>query len=293
MRGWRIAGGAPVPVALPASAPGPDHVVVAVEAAWLPRAAGDSPAVAGGAAVGVVTETGEHASGLRGRRVLVAAHDACGECEVCRRGGAAACPHGGARGGDLPGTLAEHAVVPARSVVALDGDLAVPGPAAAALAGEVAIAYAMYVRGNIGPREPAVIVGDDACARFLAQILVAKGVTPATGDEAPAGDRPLRVFSTDPSGRDQAVERCGPRATLVVRAAQGLPLVVPAALLAREVAIVAVAGAHPDLLTEIAALAVRGEVRLDASAVDVVPLDEVAAALAGPADRALVVAIPR
>src|SRR4029079_13076735 len=118
--------------------------------------------------------------------VLVGPHLPCGECEVCRRGGAVVCRHGRTLRGDLAARL----VVPARWVVVLDAGLDVPGPEAAAIAGDLAIAYAMYVRANIGPREPAVIVGDDAVARFLERVLVAKGVTPAP---APDSERPLRV----------------------------------------------------------------------------------------------------
>ena len=64
-----------------------------------------------------------------------------------------------------------------------------------------------------------------------------------------------------------AASLAGPRATLTVRAAPGAPGAAgePAALLelaAREVTILGVAGAHPDLVVEVAAMCVKGEIDL-------------------------------
>jgi D-arabinose 1-dehydrogenase-like Zn-dependent alcohol dehydrogenase len=269
-----------------------DDAIVEVEAAWLPRGVGATPGlVAGGAAVGRVTGGGEHAAPFVGARVLVGTHVACGECEVCRRGGAAVCPAGGAHGVTRPGTLAKTITVPVRAVLPLAGGLDVPGPVAAAIGGDLAVAYAMYVRASIGPREPAIVVGDDACAAMLARVLVAKGVTPAVGAEEgariAAEGKPLRVFATTAAAVPAALALVGPRTTLVVRAGQGVELA--PALLAREVTLHAVVGAHPDLLTEIAALVVRGDVVLDDSTVEVVGMEGVAAALASPSARSLVV----
>src|SRR5688500_15905445 len=296
MTAWQLVAGEPRAVGDQADppAPGVDDVVVAVEAAWLPRDARATAGVAGGAAVGTVADAGDQARALIGRRAVIAMHVACGECEVCRRGGAAVCPRGGVHGVTRRGTLAERITAPVRSATVLDDGLGVPGPEAAAIAGDVAIAYALYVRAGIGPGEPAVVCGDDACARFLAQVLAAKGV--AVIDAAAAAtrgdaERPLRLFATTAAARPQALALAGPRATVIARVTgAGGGLAVAPELLAREVTVHAVAGAHPDLMTEIIALVVRGDVVL-AGAVDVVRLDGVAAALAAPSDRSLVVAL--
>ena len=69
--------------------------------------------------------------------------------------------------------------VASRWVVALADGLELPLPHAAAVAGDVATAYTLYARTGLGPREPVVIVGDNAVSRFLVEILRAKGITPA------------------------------------------------------------------------------------------------------------------
>jgi threonine dehydrogenase-like Zn-dependent dehydrogenase len=187
---YRIAGGSAVRVDDPAPPPGVDDVVVEVDGAWLaPEAAGaDLAVVAGSAAVGTIVDAGAQARALVGTRAVVGPHVPCGDCEVCRRGGAAVCPRGGVLGIDRRGTLADRITVPARWVVGFGGGLDIPGPAAAAVGGDLAIAYALYARASIGPREPAIVVGDDASARLLVQILIARGVTPiAVAGEDRAG----------------------------------------------------------------------------------------------------------
>jgi 6-hydroxycyclohex-1-ene-1-carbonyl-CoA dehydrogenase len=246
-----------------------------------------------GAAVGVVEASGT--------RVLVPAIEPCGQCDVCRRGGAAVCTHAKRR---APNEW--RARVSSRWLVALGDGLELPGPAAAAVAGDVATAYTMYARTNLGPREPAVITGTTATARFLVEILRAKSITPVVlADRADAawcewvasrgaavarspdeiaaqiaaqglGARPLRWLATD--GAEVAAALAGPRATLTVLASPDARDL-PAALLANEVAIIGVAGPHPDLIVEAAALCARGEIDL-AGGVTTDPADRTRAVIA-------------
>ena len=58
-------------------------------------------------------------------------------------------------------------VAAARWVVALGDGLELPLPGAAAVAGDVALAYTLYARTGVGAREPVVVVGADPIARFL------------------------------------------------------------------------------------------------------------------------------
>jgi threonine dehydrogenase-like Zn-dependent dehydrogenase len=270
---------------------GVDDVEVEIEA--------EAPAC--GSAAGRVVATGERAIVLAGKRVLVGPLEPCGECEVCRRGGAPVCPLAKRRR-----DLGERRLVAAgRWTVALGDGIELALPAAAAVAGDVAIAYTMYARTGIGPREPAVITGASAVARFVVEILVAKGVTPAVvadpaaaawcdwllakgaivsrvsaaaGDDearhivatalrAAAADpgasapetagKPWRVFACGDHARAHAL--AGARATLTALAPSP-PL--PAELVAREVTIIGVAGAHPDLVVEAAAMCVKREIDL-------------------------------
>jgi len=220
--------------------------------------------------------------GRAGERLyVVGPTDPCGQCEICRRGGAAVCPQPRAR------AAGPRVYVASRWAVELGDGLELPLPAAAAVGGDVATAYTLYARTGLGPRDPVAVVGATAVTRFLVEILRAKGLAPivladdpawrawlahagaavvATPAEVPAalaaqglGARPLRVIAT--GAFEAAYALAGPRATLTLLADRAMPAV-PAALAAREVTIVGVAGPHPDLVTEAAALCARGQIDL-------------------------------
>ncbi|HWO18997.1 MAG TPA: alcohol dehydrogenase catalytic domain-containing protein [Kofleriaceae bacterium] len=257
-------------------------------------------AARGVAAIGRVTAAGARAAALVDRRVLVGPIDPCGECEICRRGGAAVCPRArrreaaGAAAGDPPRRL----VAAARWLVPLEGGLELAAPAGAAAAGDAAVAYTLYARTGIGPREPTVVVGASPIARFLVEILRAKGAAPvvvvdpahaawaawlagrgaavaragadADDDEVRAavaaelaahgaGARPWRVLAATREAVPRAAALAGPRATLTLLA----PVPdLPGDLVAREVTVIGVVGAHPDLVVEVAAMCQKGEIDL-------------------------------
>jgi len=240
--------------------------------------------VQGTAAIGRVVDAGERARSLVGRTVLVGPIDPCGECEVCRRGGAAVCPLARRRT-QISSTL----IARGRWVVPLGDGLELPIPAGAAVAGDVALAYTLYARTGAAPREPLVIAGASAVTRFLVEIAIAKGLAPvviadpahtgwrdwlmsrgvevATGaGEASAvfvaqglGGKPWRVIATTAASVEVAAALAGPRATLTVLAP--IPSL-PGDLATREVTVITVAGAHPDLVVEAAAMCVKGEIDL-------------------------------
>jgi 6-hydroxycyclohex-1-ene-1-carbonyl-CoA dehydrogenase len=242
-----------------------------------------------GAAVGRVDDAGEGSAILLGKRVLVGPIDPCGQCDVCRRGGAAVCAFAKRRG-DVGARLRASS----RWVVALGDGLELPVPAAAAVAGDVALAYTLYARTGLGPREPVVIAGDTAVTRFLVEIVRAKGITPTVvsdGDDVwrewllgkgaavvaandrvheaitaaiaaqGLGARPWRVIATTGTALSLAAQLAGPRATLTAFVDGDAPAL-PGELLAREVTAIGVAGPHPDLIVEAAAMCVKGEIDL-------------------------------
>ncbi len=171
----------------PAASPNEGDVVIAVTAAQLRRSDLDSRgAVPGVAALGTVIAAGEQALGLLGKRVLVGAIDPCGECDVCRRGSAAACPSASHRGAATRGTLAERVTAQARWTVALDDEMKLEGPALAAIAGDAAVAYTLYARSNVASRDPVIVLGTSPVTRFLVEILLAKGITPVVLADAAA-----------------------------------------------------------------------------------------------------------
>jgi len=135
--------------------------------------------------------------------------------------------------------------------------------------------------------EPVIVIGETPIARFLIEILLAKGISPiAVADSEPwlnwlatkgvaaardraaltealaaqsLGTRPWRMICGDPAAARIAVELARPRSMLTVLASAPVAI---GGLLAREVAIVGVAGAHPDLVVEAAAMCVKGEIDL-------------------------------
>jgi threonine dehydrogenase-like Zn-dependent dehydrogenase len=245
-----------------------------------------------GSGIGRVVEAGERAAVLLGKRVLVGPTDPCGECEVCRRGGGSVCPLARRRT-----TSGERTITAAaRWVVALGDGLELP-PSGAAVAGGVALAYTLYARTGVAPREPVVVTGASPVTRFLVEILLAKGATLAVvADASPAawvdwllakgvtvartaqidevratciaafsaqglGGKPWRVIATTADGVVTAAALAGPRATLTVLA----PIAaLPGDLADREVTVITVAGAHPDLVVEVAAMCVKGDIDLSA-----------------------------
>ncbi len=308
MRAWQshANGGELVAVEVAEPAPGPTQVVVAVEAAVVaaPELAGPPHLVAGGAGIGRVVAAGEAATDLLDRRVLVGPEQPCGECDLCRRGGAVLCRSALLLGRNANGTLAERVVASARWVCPLDGDLQLPDAEAAVLAREAAWAYAMLASASVAPGEPVIIVGDSVVTRLLAALAEHRGTRPIVGvrrgaaelaaeigergrvieldgDVASArelaaraaaelghGERPAKIFETsaDSKMRALALALAGPRAHLTLLAADAIGAA-PAAFdlgeaIEREVSVVGFRGAHPDLLPELAALVVKGELEV-------------------------------
>jgi D-arabinose 1-dehydrogenase-like Zn-dependent alcohol dehydrogenase len=319
MRAWRPnPSGALAALEVPLPEPTGDRALVQIEAAALGApelAAGNLPLTPGGAAVGTVVATGDEASHVLGRRVLVGPRAPCGECDRCRRGAAAVCARGAMLGRDTDGTLATHVVASARWLCPLEEGLALPGPAAAAAARELVDAYALYARTGVAPGEPVIIAGASVVDRFLVEIALAMGTRPialadqdqeewrrfvesraltvvdATADEllartraaaagAGLGERPWRVFDGEGTHRSRAraLTLAEPAATITLLASvqPDQAEVSLEALVARGCTVIGVAGAHPDLMSEAAALAATGEVGLAeaVTVIDVTALEE-------------------
>ncbi|HLL20766.1 MAG TPA: hypothetical protein VK427_01485 [Kofleriaceae bacterium] len=210
---------------------------------------------------------------------------------MCRAGGATVCPLA------KPRELSSRIRVMGRWVVALQDGLDLPSPAAAAVPGDVALAYTAYARTSISAADAVVIVGKSPVTRFLVEILRAKAIVPTvvvegeddgwtgwlTGKgavfvtvttradaaaqvrEAIAGQgrgvRPTRVIATSSDAAELACQLAYRRGTLTLlpTSQRGLDIGLAAE---REVTVIGVARAHPDLVVEAAALCVKGEVDL-------------------------------
>ncbi|MDB4968447.1 MAG: Alcohol dehydrogenase GroES domain protein [Myxococcales bacterium] len=207
---------------------------------------------------GTVVEAGEAAKEWLGRRVVVPRILSCGDCAACRRGRVAHCPARATRAG-----LAERETVGARWLANVEPPLWPDGVELwqlAALADAALAPYTALSRAGVGPGDRVVVVGRDARARFAAAIAIAKGAT--VEEDASAG---AIVLAAGPADYARALSLVAPGVTLVLL--DGAPALPPlatdwSALVAAEAHVLGAVGGHPDLLPELCALVVRGQLRL-------------------------------
>lgn len=155
---------------LPAPKPGPDQVVVAVQAAalnhldlWtrrgLPGLNVQFPHIGGSDIAGTVAEVGERVGDLDpGTRVLVNPSLWCGDCEWCHRGEESLCNRYRIIGEHISGGFAEYIAVPARNVLPIPADLSFEEAAAVPLVYQTAW-RGLISRGRLRPGETVLITG--------------------------------------------------------------------------------------------------------------------------------------
>lgn len=275
------------------AAPGPREVWIEVRAAELgspelraldTAAAAGRSLVPGGAAAGVVVCAGEGVEDLVDARVLVPGLLPCGECPVCRRGWVTACPRALRPGVDADGAWASHVRVPGTFLCRLDGPLdAGDGWEALALvAGPAARAYQALSRAGVGPGELLVVVGAGPEATFAIELGRARGALPVVVSPRALHDRdalaveaarleaalPWRVLETTgrPEHAAAAARLASPGGTVSFLAPPDEAALPLAELARHEVSVQASSACHPDLLPELVALALRGELGAHRSA---------------------------
>lgn len=115
-------------------------------------------------------------AGLVGKKVLVPAVMSCGVCAFCRAGRGNACPMQTMPGNDANGGFATHVVVPAQSLVSLEGAPAnLSTDAFGVVADAVSTAYQAVRRAWLDVDDVAFVIGAGGVGGFLAQIARALG----------------------------------------------------------------------------------------------------------------------
>jgi len=252
------------------TAPRPGEVIVEVAGAAL----GVEPPAE---VAGTVVAAGEAAGDWLGRRVVVPRLLPCGDCDACRRGRVAHCP-----GRTVRPDLGPRQTVPVRWLTSVEPPLW-PQSAElwqlAALADAALSPYTALSRAGVGPSDTVVVVGGDARAHFAAALAGAKGARVIADDGTTAPRDGAVVVASGPRGWRRALALVAPGATVVLL--DGRDRVEGAIDWSRTVAaeahIFGVVGGHPDLLPELCALVVRGQLAL-ADAVRRVPWSEAEAA---------------
>ena len=192
---------------VPAPKPGPDEVVVEVQAAglnrldlWLEEGALPVrvalPRTPGGEVAGRVLECGSNVTGWRhGDEVAVQSNLFCGECEFCRRGDESLCLRGQLLGVNCDGGFAEQVLVPARSLVRLPAGVDFDTSAALTLAGSTAM-HMLTNRAQVQPGEWVLVIGASSgvgsAAIQIAKGLGARVVTTASSEAKQAVGRGVR-----------------------------------------------------------------------------------------------------
>ena len=193
MQGWQVVSPGPDMhqalrrVTMPVPRPGPDELLVAVEACGVCRtdlhvASGDLPVhrpcvVPGHEVVGQVLELGEAVTGFRvGDRVGVAwLRETCGRCRYCRTGSENLCPNSRYTGWDADGGYADCTTVRADFAYALPDGYSTAELAPLLCAG--IIGYRALRRAELPPGGRLGIYGFGASAHLTAQVALAEGAT--------------------------------------------------------------------------------------------------------------------
>jgi threonine dehydrogenase-like Zn-dependent dehydrogenase len=210
---------------------------------------------------GTVVEAGEAARDWIGRRVVVPRILPCGDCASCRRGRVAHCAARAPRHG-----LAARETVTARWLTSVEPPLWPDGVELwqlAALADAALAPYTALSRAGVGPSDTVVVIGDDARAHFALAIAAAKGAKAIAGDAATDG---AIVLASGPHAWSRALARVAPGITIVLLDGDGGGEFATdwSRMVAAEARILGVVGGHPDLLPELCALVVRGQLPLAA-----------------------------
>jgi threonine dehydrogenase-like Zn-dependent dehydrogenase len=178
--------------------------------------------------------------------------------------------------------------VPARFLCAIEPPLELanePFYRLAALSDSASAAYWAMARAGLAPNEPCVVIGEGPRAGFLAALARVKGAQPlsvradmaaaeaiAAADEAQAfGSHRLKIFETTGTtlGQSLALEWVAPGGTVALldrspadAIGSGASASMLEDLARKEVTLLGCAAAHPDVLPELCALVVRGELPL-------------------------------
>jgi len=210
--------------------------------------------------VGTVLEAGEQVSRVApGDRVLGCFHTACGTCFFCLRGAYHECDakrtfgHG-ANMGDLPGTQAERALVPAADLTLRRVPDGLPDEVALFAGDVMGTGYHAIDEGNVRPGDSVAVIGLGPVGLCAVQAAVAAGAGPVVAiDSVPARLRMAARFGATPvhlreqSPRDEVRRLTGGRGVELAVDAVGHPEALELAIrLARKAGCVAAIGVYAE-----------------------------------------------
>jgi L-iditol 2-dehydrogenase len=195
------------------------------------------PLLIGHEIYGTVEETGGQANGIRpGMQVVVFPPVGCGACFHCLRGQPQLCADMRFVGGQLPGGLAEHVIIPGDNLIVVPGS--VPD-FQRVLIEPLGVGVHAVARARVEPGESAVVLGAGAIGLFTALVAQLRGLDRVLVGEPSAARRAraeaLGLETFDPgttSVADVVADRIRPEGADVVFECVGSEETIGAALLA-------------------------------------------------------------
>ena len=195
------------------------------------------PLLIGHEIYGTVEETGGQANGIRpGMQVVVFPPVGCGACFHCLRGKPQLCADMRFVGGQLPGGLAEHVIIPGDNLIVVPD--AVPDYQRV-LIEPLGVGVHAVARARVEPGESAVVLGAGAIGLFTAVVARLRGLERILVGEPSAARRAraeaLGLETFDPSTTsvaDAVADRIRPEGADVVFECVGSEETIGAALLA-------------------------------------------------------------
>ena len=180
---------------VPDPSPGPDDVVVAVDACGL--CGSDVHSVQNGQCApgqilghefsGRIVALGSNVTGwAEGQPVAASPLGSCGKCRICARGLAFRCPAAPNIGITAQGAYAQYAAVPARQLVALPPELPVE---LGSHAEPLSVASQAAKLASVGPGDPVLVYGVGPIGLYAIMALKLAGVGPIVGAGRSAGRR--------------------------------------------------------------------------------------------------------
>jgi threonine dehydrogenase-like Zn-dependent dehydrogenase len=180
---------------VPDPSPGPDDVVVAVDACGLcgsdvhsVQNGGCAPGqILGHEFSGRIVALGSNVTGwAEGQPVAASPLGSCGKCRICARGLAFRCPAAPNIGITAQGAYAQYAAVPARQLVALPPELPVE---LGSHAEPLSVASQAVKLASVGPGDPVLVYGVGPIGLYAIMALRLAGAGPVVAAGRSAGRR--------------------------------------------------------------------------------------------------------
>jgi 2-desacetyl-2-hydroxyethyl bacteriochlorophyllide A dehydrogenase len=194
------------------------------------------PVIMGHEASGVVDEVGPDVTTVKpGQRVVIDPIIACGTCDCCARGRGNLCRRAGLMGRELPGSIAEHVVLPEGYLHPFPDSLS---PVTATLIETLATVRHAQERAHVTAGDAVVVLGQGTAGLLHTQLARLSGAAPVIAVSRSAGKlamaRRMKADRVVDGSREDTIaavlDATGGQGADVVIDAAGVPELIPQAI---------------------------------------------------------------